>query len=161
MIEIWKQFREGRDKTYEVSDLGNIRSILKKDNSVYIKKQRVLSHGYLAIHMNQKYILVHHIVYESFIGKRIKNMHIDPINGIKTDNRVENLELVTPRENVKRAVNLNLYHPENYKLNELDVLDIKNLVRSGYSKYYVSKKYNICPKTVRDIMNYKIWKDIL
>ena len=45
----------------------------------------------------------HVLIYETFCGIRIPGMQIDHINGIPTDNRAENLQLVTPPENIKRA----------------------------------------------------------
>ena len=45
----------------------------------------------------------HVLIYETFIGRRIPEMQIDHINGVPTDNSADNLQLVTPAENIKRA----------------------------------------------------------
>ena len=44
------------------------------------------------------------IVYETWVGPRTPGMQIDHINGDSKDDRVENLQEVTPEENIKRAV---------------------------------------------------------
>lgn len=45
---------------------------------------------------------VHRLVYETFIGPIPANEEIDHCNGIKSDNRVSNLQSVSRRENMKR-----------------------------------------------------------
>lgn len=45
---------------------------------------------------------VHRIVYETYVGTIPANEEIDHINGIKSDNRLSNLQLVSRSENMKR-----------------------------------------------------------
>ncbi len=47
--------------------------------------------------------LCHHLIYETFIGPRTPGMEIDHINGDKLDYSADNLQEVTPRENIRRA----------------------------------------------------------
>ena len=47
--------------------------------------------------------LCHHLVYETFIGPRTPGMEIDHINGNKLDYSADNLQEITPRENIRRA----------------------------------------------------------
>jgi hypothetical protein len=46
---------------------------------------------------------VHLLVADAFHGPRPAGLHVDHVNGDKADNRPENLEYVTPAENVRRA----------------------------------------------------------
>lgn len=42
---------------------------------------------------------IHRVVYETFIGPIPEGFFVDHINDIKDDNRLENLQLLTPKEN--------------------------------------------------------------
>jgi len=102
MNEIWKDIPnyEGR---YKVSNLGNIKSILK--NSEKIIKGSISVKGYM------QYTLTMKPKYNVFTGQQLVAMaflnHIpcgvslvvDHINNNKLDNRVENLQVVTNRYN--------------------------------------------------------------
>ncbi|MBO4454016.1 MAG: HNH endonuclease [Paludibacteraceae bacterium] len=48
-------------------------------------------------------ILVHHAVHLAWIGPIPEGYVVDHLNGITADNRIENIQAVTPEENVKRA----------------------------------------------------------
>jgi hypothetical protein len=57
--------------------------------------------GYMRIRINGKVDYVHRVIWEHCNGPIPKGMHIDHINGIKSDNRIVNLRMVTPLENVQ------------------------------------------------------------
>ena len=50
-------------------------------------------------------IAIHTLVAQEFLGKQEAPYQVNHINGIKTDNRLVNLEWVTPLENVHHAIN--------------------------------------------------------
>ena len=56
-------------------------------------------HGYLHLGWKGKTYKVHRIIYEMAYGKIPDSYHIDHVNGIKTDNRVDNLRLATGSQN--------------------------------------------------------------
>lgn len=57
--------------------------------------------GYLRIRYKGKIEYVHRLIWEHVNGPIPKGMHIDHINGVKSDNRLVNLRMVTPLENMQ------------------------------------------------------------
>lgn len=120
--EIWKDVI-GYEGLYQVSNLGNVKSLsritinkksnLKNAASYCVIRERVLkttnNRGYHMIILCKngtiKYFKNHRLVATMFIGDIPKDMVVNHKNGIKTDNRVENLEIVTNHENVTHGVN--------------------------------------------------------
>lgn len=111
MEEIWKDV-EGYEGTYEISNLGNIRSLFYRNQLAKNKKIRYLkpylNKGYFMITLvkDNKRLLtsIHRLIAQAFIPNLKNRPCINHINGIKTDNRIENLEWVTHKANMKHAV---------------------------------------------------------
>lgn len=116
MEEIWKDV-VGYEGWYQVSNLGNVRSvnristnsigICRKWTSKPIKQQK--NHkGYLLVKIGcgngHSWHTVHRLVMEAFDCVN-KLMTIDHLNGDKQDNRLENLQYVTLQENILRHHN--------------------------------------------------------
>lgn len=110
MEEIWKDIVN--HPGYQVSDKGRIRTLdrlVKSKNNSYrsvkgqIIKPYLTSFGYLRANLweNQHYktYFIHRLVWETFKGPVPKGMQVNHINEDKTDNRLENLNLLTPQEN--------------------------------------------------------------
>lgn len=56
---------------------------------------------------------IHRLIWETFNGKIPDGMEIDHINTIKNDNRLENLQLVTPKENMNNPMTIELLKQTN------------------------------------------------
>lgn len=100
--EIWKNVK-GYENLYLVSNYGNIKRIGKNKN----RKFNVTRNGYALVNLYKngvsKNISVHRIVAEAFL-KNIYNLpQVNHKNGVKTDNRVENLEWISVKENIKHS----------------------------------------------------------
>lgn len=94
--EIWKTFRQTK---YLVSNKGRVRGL--RGN---ILKGTYNNNGYHLFYIEGKKMLAHRIVWECFgQPKNEEGYVINHINGIKSDNRIENLEEITQQENCLKA----------------------------------------------------------
>ena len=103
MQEIWEQIK-GYEDSYEVSDLGRVRST-KRNKTIILKPQKHCRKYYsvgLYKNGNNKNYLIHRLVYENFVGDVPTNLTIDHIDGDHFNNRLNNLQLLTNRENVSK-----------------------------------------------------------
>lgn len=104
---------------YEVSNLGRIKSLEREKKQGYlgfgVQKERIMNpakrkDGYLHINLinnkNKWGLSVHQLIAIVFLGHVLcgSKLVIDHINGIKTDNRVSNLRIVTQRYNLTVGV---------------------------------------------------------
>ena len=104
MEEVWKEI-EGYPN-YMISNMGNVKSLNFRGNTgIEELRKPVLNHnGYLTLILSkdgkQKGFMIHRLVYETFVGEIPQGMQVNHINEDKTDNRLENLNLMTPKENI-------------------------------------------------------------
>lgn len=95
------------DGTFEVSNFGNIRSI--RNGIIRNLKPSNDGHGYLCICLTKnnirKTFKVHQLVAVTFLNHKPcgHKLVIDHINDIKNDNRVENLQIITNRQNAYKT----------------------------------------------------------
>lgn len=116
MKEIWKDI-EGYEGLYMVSNKSRIKSCARtvktKDQKEYQKSELILSqsnsdNGYIRVTLydknkKPKSHFAHRIVASAFIENEKSLPCVNHINGIKDDNRIENLEWVSLGENVKHG----------------------------------------------------------
>lgn len=105
LFEIWKDIK-GFEGKYQVSNLGNIKHLLKHGKSKILNPSTE-KHGYKVVVLYNKGTVrtfkVHRIVAETFIEKPLNKEQINHIDGNKTNNRVDNLEWCTAKENMNHA----------------------------------------------------------
>lgn len=111
----------GFEGLYMISNLGTVRSI--RFNKEKILKPRKLSKGYLHVNLKGKNHTIHRLVASAFISNFSKLLEVNHINGVKTDNKVENLEMCTHSQNIKHAWNIKLITVGKPSRN---IIDIKN-----------------------------------
>lgn len=120
--------------------------------------------GYLHGLINGRDRSYHRIIAECFIPNPFNKPDINHINGIKTDNRVKNLEWCTRSENVIHAYRTGLgksvigINNHNSKLND----DLVRYIRkSNKTNYKLAKELGVDPSTIRDVRIKKIWRHVI
>jgi hypothetical protein len=88
-------------------------TILAEEGLVIGMRGRPLSkriRGYVmaVVKRDTTYVPVHRLIWESVHGAIPPGLEINHINGLKHDNRIANLELVTPSENTRHAYRIGL-----------------------------------------------------
>lgn len=114
-MEEWKKVNEYPN--FSVSNKGRVRNNLT-GNILKPRKDRA-GYEYVAysrVEGKQKSLSVHRLVAIAFIPNPLNKSTVNHINGVHNDNRVENLEWATPREqNLHRYHTLGLYMSERGK----------------------------------------------
>lgn len=175
IAEEWRAI-DGHDG-YEVSNFGRVRSIervvLRKTRWGGVARAKLvgrllvpaINKGYfqLSLGKNTKR-QVHQLVSSAFIGAQPAQSHVNHINGIKTDNRVCNLEYVTPLENIRHAIKHGLTKQNgsasvNSKLTEADVIDMR-ASRGSKTMKQLASEHGVSAAAVCNAVNGKTWKHL-
>ena len=97
------------DTTIKVFRDGRIHTLFQRKNGRERWRVRAfsLSHnGYPRVsfgsNKNHKYYLVHNVITLCYLGEKPEGYQTDHINSIKTDNRLENLQYITPQQNTQK-----------------------------------------------------------
>lgn len=183
-IEEWRPV-VGFEGKYEVSSLGRVRSLSTYHGRTpgSFLKPRLDRAGYWRFTLSKNCKTYnrsgHRLVSTTFLGPRPNGYHVNHINFVRTDNRLVNLEYVTPTENVRhsqRAGRLmppkgyqpNAYTPDaiakrrgesagRAKLTEKEVREIRKL-QGQLSAVKVAQLYGLGKTSVRHIWSRVNWK---
>lgn len=99
----WKKIiHEGQETNYSVSSIGEVRNDLR-GNALRPTTQQGYKHTTIVINGKPKRFRVHRLVAEAFIENPLNKPYVNHMNGDRGDNRVKNLEWVTPQENTIHA----------------------------------------------------------
>lgn len=173
-IEIWKDIPE-YEGLYQISNLGNIKSLKREVKHNYSGsinlKTRILKSSlggkYLRVafckESKYKYIHVHRILALMFIENPDNLPEVNHIDGNKLNNKLENLEWVTRKENMFHAFKNGLAKSGencyNSKISNLQVIEIKKRYsKKNISQKQLAKEYKVDQALISRIINNKIHK---
>ena len=122
--EIWHKCEVPYTR-YEVSNQGRVRNAL----TGLVLRPRKVSRGYRKVSLcykgQRKECYIHNLVATAFVEGWLEGLQVNHKNGVKTDNRAENLEWVTASENQRHASDVLL----------LDVKPVALLDERGHLQY--------------------------
>lgn len=96
---------------------------------------------------------IHRLVVEAFLGPIPAKMWVNHKNGDKLDNRIENLEIVTPSRNLQHAVEV--LGRQLGKAPNLDRVDaMRLLITRGWSQHRISRAFGISQPAVSELLAY-------
>ena len=112
---------------------------------------------------------IHQLVAQAFLDNPENKPIVNHLNGIKTDNNVNNLEWATYSENLSHAYNAGLrtsvsleaVGEKNYKrkLKPEQVIEIKRLLAEGNLTHKeIATKFNVARSTITEIKSGRRWK---
>lgn len=182
MKEIWKDLMNF-EGAYKISNYGNIKSlpristnIIGKRGGTKVIKEKIIANtlnktGYVYCHLSfngkNTVSMVHTLVANNFLIKpeSTESLQVNHKDGDKQNNRVDNLEWVTSKENIHHSIRTGLrkshhqYNP-NAKLTLENVKEIKELISMGIlTAIEIGKMYGVNSGCIAKIKYGRTWKD--
>ena len=171
--EVWKPVVGWEDR-YEVSSQGRVRRTKASKGARVGNVLNLIPHskGYWAVTLcrpdePQEKHLVHRLMVEAFLGPLDGHrMEVNHKNGVKADNRLENLERVSHRRNCQHAYDTGLNKRLNHrgeksgssKLTEAQVLEVRQRLANGERGLHIAKALGVGSSTIYGIKNQRSWE---
>jgi len=171
MKEIWKDIVDFEN--YQISNFGRVKSFMiskRYKSSERILKNLYDKNGYVLVNLytNKKNhtFRLHQLIGKHFINNPHNYTQLNHLNGIKTDNSVENLEWVTAQENITHSIETGLRYKHRGSLhsssilNEDKVREIRSL-RGKYSQRIIGEMFGVERSTISNIFRNKTWNHVI
>lgn len=169
--EVWKPI-EGYEEQYEISSLGNLRSLDRHermcDGRTRFRRGRMMSPqvkkntGYVAANLykdgKMKTYLVHRLVAEAFIPNHGHKKEVNHKSGDKTDNSVQNLEWMTSSENTKHSYDV--LGRRGSCVGRFTPDQIRTIRADTRSDRLIADEYGVSASLIHQIRERKIYKGV-
>jgi hypothetical protein len=166
MEEIWKDV-PGYEGLYQVSNIGNIKSLPKRR----VKEDKILKfninvrHNYASVVFTKdgikKSLRVNRLVALAFIPNPKNKCFVNHIDSNRLNNRIENLEWVTVKENSEHALkNGRVPIGECSYFSKLTNEQAKYIKYSNKSPKELLREFNISSGAIYHIIRGRTWKHI-
>lgn len=180
--EVWKDV-VGYEGLYVVNNAGVVKSLDKCRTKKYsngniavmifcgrVLSPKVEKSGYITHTLTKdgvrKTVKVHRLVATAFIPNPENKPQVNHINGIKSDNHVQNLEWATTFENRQHAYDIGLQKPTSGIKNgmcthtEDEIKFILKMYASGMRQIDIVNEHGFKKELVNIVVNGKAWKHI-
>ena len=122
---------------------------------------KVCGGGYVQVNYGGRPVgLAHRMIWAYVHGPIPEGMQINHKNGVKTDNRIDNLELVTPSENMKHAYASGLASAVGEKNGRAKLTDsiARSIRASALTPEELAKRHSVSVRTIRYIKDGISWR---
>lgn len=151
---------------YWVSDRGRAWSYKRGYGKILRASKNDVDYRQISMYQNGKDIKekLHRLIAIAFIPNPENKPFINHKNGIRDDNRVENLEWCTHKENINHAIQISLVNPRaigwgRVKLTPEQVVDIRKLAAT-MNRRKIAELFNVTKTTIDQILRRQTWKNV-
>lgn len=163
----------GFEGLYEVSDSGNVRSLHKKHKTPHVLSPAFTprtGYWFVSLSGKEKAISrnVHRLVAAAFLGDP-NGREVNHVNGMKSDNRLVNIEYVTRSQNLRHRIDVlgikctedrNGENGHNTTLTNVKVLAIRKLYAEGKSLLELAERFGVTRSGIAHVVKRRNWTHI-
>lgn len=163
--EIWKPI-PGCEETHEVSDIGRVKSLFFRNRYMKISRDRIHKEiigrdGRPLVSVNGKWCRVHRVVASAFHPNPENKPEVNHKDGNPQNNRADNLEWVTRRENMLHAFATGLNVQTTQKIYPQRIREIRQAIASNTgTQIALAASLGITPKVLSKIKLRQIYMHV-
>jgi len=153
MEETWRLSKYNK---YEVSNLGNIRSLKSKKNRAIYYDRNGYARICLMVGDKQKMVMIHKLVIEAFLPREYGSNYVNHKDGNKKNNNISNLEWCSLSENTRHMYKGGFGKT---KIIYNDAQEIKRLYGiGGYTHKKLGEMFGVTRGNITGILNNRVWE---